>query len=195
MHEIPWQAWGQAALAWVRALPDAGLIAVLAAASLLGAFVLARIVRALECWRVARCRRIGRAGERAAEALVAAAGYRVAGRQVTRRFDVLVDGEPRAATVRADLLLQKNGRTFVAEIKSGWLVSDPLHAPTRRQLLEYEVAFGARGVLLVDVPRKAVRRVEFPLARGVEARPERRGDGSGAKAAPAAAATAARWRA
>jgi hypothetical protein len=62
-------------------------------------------------------------------------------------------------------------------------------------LLEYEVAFGARGVLLVDVPRKAVRRVEFPLARGVEALPERRGDGSGAKAAPAAAATAARWRA
>ena len=101
----------------------------------------------------------------AAESPEPAAGYRVADRQVTRRFDVLVDGVPREATVRADLLLQKNGRTFVAEIKAGWLVSDPMHAPTRRQLLEYEVAFGARGVLLVDVPRKAVRRVEFPLAR------------------------------
>ena len=165
MHEIPWQEWGQAALAWMRGLPDAGLIAVLAASSLLGAFALSRVLHALECLRVARCRRIGSAGERAAEALVAAAGYRVADRQVTRRFDVLVDGQRREATVRADLLLQKNGRTFVAEIKAGWLVSDPLHAPTRRQLLEYEVAFGARGVLLVDVPRKAVHRVEFPLAR------------------------------
>lgn len=193
MHEIPWQAWGQAALAWVRGLPDAGLIAVLAAASLLGAFVLSRLVRALEWLRVARCRRLGRDGERAAEALVAAAGYRVAGRQVTRRFVVLVDGEPREATVRADLLLQKHGRTFVAEVKAGWLVSDPLHAPTRRQLLEYEVAFGARGVLLVDVPRKAVRRVEFPSARGVALRPERRGGDEGAAAARSG--TAARCRA
>jgi hypothetical protein len=55
-------------------------------------------------------------------------------------------------------------------------------------LLEYEVAFGVRGVLLVDVPRRAVRRVEFPLAQGVETRRERRGAG-------AKAATAVRWRA
>jgi len=195
MREIPWQAWGQHALAWVRGLPDAGLLAVLVAASLLGAFVLSRIVVALERLRVARCRRIGSDGERAAEALVAAAGYRVAERQVTRRFDVLVDGVPREATVRADLLLQKNGRTFVAEIKAGWIVSDPMHAPTRRQLLEYEVAFGARGVLLVDVPRKAVRRVEFPLARGIEARSERRGAGSGASSAQPQRAARSRSRA
>ena len=35
------------------------------------------------------------------------------------------------------------------------------HAPTRRQLLEYSIAFDVHGVLLVDVEADRVARVEF----------------------------------
>jgi hypothetical protein len=59
----------------------------------------------------------------------------------------------------------------VAEVKTGTLAPRIETATTRRQLLEYRVAFAVDGVLLVDADAGTVRRVEFPLPL---ARPARR---------------------
>jgi hypothetical protein len=110
---------------------------------------------------VARARR-ALAGERAAEALLADAGYAVTARQARRAWQVRLDGEPIDIDLRADLLAEADGRTYVAEVKTGAAAPRIDTAATRRQLLEYQVAYGVDGVLLVDAEAGAVRVVDFP---------------------------------
>ncbi len=105
---------------------------------------------------------VARAGESAAERLLERYGYTIEDRQVSQAWTLWVDGEPLAVTARADLLVRKHGRTYVAEVKTGTRAPDPKHPPTRRQLLEYSVVFDVDGVLLVDMEHEHVMLVEFP---------------------------------
>jgi hypothetical protein len=101
-------------------------------------------------------------GEHDAERLLEKHGFSVIERQARRRWTVRVDGEDEGAEVRADLLVQKDGLLFVAEVKTGDLAVDPLFPATRRQLLEYFFVFEPDGLLLVDPEASSVVEVEFP---------------------------------
>jgi hypothetical protein len=98
--------------------------------------------------------------EQRAVGLLRRAGFRVYGQQVQRTYAVSVDGEPHKATVRADLLAARGRRRYVVEVKTG-KVARPTLATTRRQLLEYLLAFGVDGVMLADMERSRLHRVEF----------------------------------
>jgi Holliday junction resolvase-like predicted endonuclease len=118
-----------------------------------------------KAWRRSRrARRRGAravAGERAAEALLAAAGYRVLDRQVALDWTIAVGEEDVVIALRADLIVADGDRVLVAEVKTGDaapMISTPA---TRRQLLEYLVAFDADGVLLVDVEAGALAEIDF----------------------------------
>lgn len=104
----------------------------------------------------------GAAGEREAEALLAREGWRVLQRQARARWEVRVDGRTVSVGLRADFLVERGGERLVAEVKTGHLAADLGHGPTRRQLLEYSLAFGVAEVLLVDVLAGSVQRVGFP---------------------------------
>ncbi len=160
----PIREWVAEAVQTLRDLPDWGLLGVLFGAALLGGGLLLQVAAAVRWLRAWRSRRLGSWGEHAALGLLVGAGYRVVARQTTRRYRVRVDGAWCEVELRADFLVERKGETFVAEVKGGPVVCDPLHTPTRRQLLEYEVAFEADGVVLVDVPGRRIRRVAFPLA-------------------------------
>lgn len=149
-----------------RALAGAPGLWALAAALLL-AWSLVGITLGLRrraaAWRLRRRAGRARAGELEAAALLEADGYRVVEAQVTRTLVVEVDGAALSYGVKADYVVEDaTGAWFVAEVKTGAVATDPLHAPTRRQLLEYQVGYReARGVLLVDMERGVVRRVRF----------------------------------
>jgi hypothetical protein len=101
------------------------------------------------------------AGERGAEALLLEQGYRILDRQASLDWEISIDGEPLVVGLRADFLVEADGRSLVAEVKTGDaapLLSTPA---TRRQLLEYLVAYDADGVLLVDVEAGVVAEVDF----------------------------------
>jgi Holliday junction resolvase len=100
--------------------------------------------------------------EARAEQLLLRAGFRIVARQVAGESVLRVDGREKSFALAADLVVEKNGQRFIAEIKSGALVARLGHAETRRQLLEYAVAFGADAVLFVDMERERVHVVEFP---------------------------------
>lgn len=161
--DLPWREWVARALQGLRELPDWGLFGVLFGAALLGAALLLQAVFCAQWLRTWRSRRLGARGEKVAEGMLLAAGYQLESRQTSRRYRVRVDGAECEVDLRADFVVRRRGETFVAEVKGGSVVNDPLHIPTRRQLLEYEVAFGVDGVLLVDVPGRRIRRVAFPL--------------------------------
>jgi len=140
-------------------------LAVLAA--LTGALVALVLVRWWRAWRGSRrARRRARraaAGEDAAGVLLERAGFRVIGRQVRRRWSPRLDGEPLELEVIADYLVESDRERLVAEVKTGEEAPALDNAATRRQLLEYHIAFAADGVLLVCPERDAIHRVEFPL--------------------------------
>jgi hypothetical protein len=117
----------------------------------------------------ARGRKAARA-ERDAEPMLAALGYRVLMRQPTAELTVRVDGSPVVISVRGDLLVQRGARRLLAEVKDGELAPRITHGPTRRQLLEYRVAFEVDGILLVDPARESVVEVELPLGQAERTR-------------------------
>lgn len=106
------------------------------------------------------------AGEVEAEDLLAEHGFAILDRQAGLVWSIECDGEPHPVELRADLLVERAGRRFVAEVKTG--VSAPLltNAATRRQLLEYCVAYEVDSVLLVDVEAQAVREITFRASGG-----------------------------
>jgi len=101
-------------------------------------------------------------GEHDAERLLEARGYVIEARQATTELTLRVDGESVTAGVRADLIVRRGDERYVAEVKTGKLAPRIEHAATRRQLLEYSLAFDVDGVLLVEPEADLVRKVEFP---------------------------------
>ena len=113
---------------------------------------------------VKRARRAG-AGELAAEALLEDEGYTVLERQVRCVWWIEVAGEEEAVDLRADLLVERDGERFVVEVKTGVNAPDPAFPPTRRQLLEYSLAFAPYRILLVDMEAEEIMEVHFPRAQ------------------------------
>jgi hypothetical protein len=149
----------------LRRVPPDVLLALVAAAALVALVQSLRIV-----WRtyaarrrLALARERGALGELRAESLLRRAGFAILGRQVPSRYGLAVDGEQLPVDVRADYVVSAGGRRYVAEVKTGMFAPRLETATTRRQLLEYRVAFEVDGVLLVDADAGTVKRVEFPL--------------------------------
>jgi len=138
--------------------------------ALVGALVALVITRRLRQWRGSwrARRRAGRAvaGEDQAADMLRRAGFRIVARQARTWWAPIVDGEPHETEVRADYLVEAaDGEFLVAEVKTGEEAPQLSTAATRRQLLEYHVAFEADGVLLVCPERGAIHRVDFPPNR------------------------------
>lgn len=112
-----------------------------------------------------RRRRIARraqGAERAALELLRSHGYVVVDTQVRRAWPVQHGAQHFDINLRADAMVERGNRRFIAEIKSTAFVADLRHGPTRRQLLEYAVAYGASGLLLVDMHAARIDEISFP---------------------------------
>jgi hypothetical protein len=115
--------------------------------------------------RVRRERVFGRARllETAAQDVLARRGYAVEARKLRRTLHVLVDGNASTYTIELDYLVSDlEDRLYVAEVKTGRRAPDPAYTPTRRQLIEYDLAFPeAEGLLLVDMETQRVHEIQF----------------------------------
>ncbi len=117
-------------------------------------------------------------GEVDAGALLEEAGYRVLARQVAGSWTVEADGEPQTFGLRADYLVDRAGRRYIAEVKTGRRATRLSNGATRRQLLEYWAAFEVDGVLLVDADLEAITEVEVDPAARLAARGAARARGA-----------------
>jgi hypothetical protein len=134
------------------------------------ALVLSRWIREWRgSWRARRRAARAGAGENAAIDLLEAAGFVVVERQARVVWAPLVDGVPQHLELRADYLVEAGDELLVAEVKTGDEAPNLDTAATRRQLLEYHIAFGVDGVLLVSPERGTVQRVMFPIIAATRA--------------------------
>jgi hypothetical protein len=116
--------------------------------------------------RVAGHRRLGADGERRARTLLKKEGYRIQAEQSSGTYSLLVDGQRVPVRLRADFIVERRGRVYVAEVKSGEESVKVTGRATRRQLLEYLFAFDVHGVLLLDMHESCIREVNFPPLKG-----------------------------
>jgi hypothetical protein len=148
-----------------RRLPPDLVLALAGAAILLAAIQTGRLFLRgfLRRRRLSLARERGALGEVRAEALLRRRGFTILGRQVPVTYGLGVDGHPVHVDLRADYVVAEGGRRYVAEVKTGAFAPRIETPATRRQLLEYRIAFAVDGVLLVDAEAERVRRVDFPL--------------------------------
>jgi len=106
----------------------------------------------------------GLQGERDAEKLIKQLGYKIVLRHPPATYAMAVDGDPQSVQLTADFLLELKGKRVLAEVKTG-KAAKLEHTETRRQLLEYQLAFGVDALLLIDMDAKQVRTVRFPLPK------------------------------
>ena len=142
----------------------------LALAVTVGRLVVVVLRQALIGWL--RRRRIvhrvvqARKGELRARGLLEAHGYRVLAAQSVCSYTLVVDGQDLAVPLRADYVAARDGLRYVAEVKTGALAPYLKTPATRRQLLEYRMAFDVDGVLLVDADQERIHVVAFPFPEG-----------------------------
>ena len=119
--------------------------------------------RALLSLKMSRRVEAARFSEEEAEALLKEKGFRIIDKQ--KRADIItyIDGKPNLGYVKADFIVEKNGKRYVAEVKAGETVSDPNEPSTRRQLLEYKFAYKPYGILLVNMLDPSIHQIDFDL--------------------------------
>ena len=140
--------------------PSETLWAVAIATLLLSLLLFVLVSRWLGSWRGSRGRSRGVTGERRAERLLTKAGYRVVDRQVAGQAHVFIDGRRYGVTVHADLAVERDGKRYLVEVKTGQGRRATIDT-TRRQLLEYAQVFGAQEQILVDADAGAIHTIRF----------------------------------
>lgn len=103
-------------------------------------------------------------GELAAIKLLEAKGYTIIAAQENKTIVTWVDNKPHYNTLIVDYIVKKGGKTFIAEVKTGKKVTKPTQTDTRRQLLEYYLAFNPHGIILVDMEKKELHNIVFDLS-------------------------------
>ena len=105
-------------------------------------------------------RKRGKKGERSSINLLKKNGYKVLDEQIKLNGYFFIDDELKEFDLRPDLLVEKDGIQYIAEIKTGE-VANTSNRNTRRQLHEYSYYSNQEIVLLVDPIRKSIKRLSF----------------------------------
>ncbi|NUN13826.1 MAG: hypothetical protein HUU55_09325 [Myxococcales bacterium] len=125
-------------------------------------------LRTYRWWRSYRASRRSRSGNRAEQLalrLLAHNGYRIVESRPEATAHIVVNGRRMDGALRGDWLVKRDGRQFVAEVKSTERAADPALPETRRQLLEYWLCRPDCGLLLVDTDSMRVYEIRFEYRR------------------------------
>jgi len=102
----------------------------------------------------------GRKGEKNSIKLLENYGYKVLDEQIKLNGYFFIDDKLSEFDLRPDLLVEKDGVKYIAEIKTGE-VANPSNRNTRRQLHEYSYYSNEDIILLVDPIKKSIKKVSF----------------------------------
>tara|TARA_B100000683_G_scaffold229268_1_gene229645 strand:- start:120 stop:542 length:423 start_codon:yes stop_codon:yes gene_type:complete len=102
----------------------------------------------------------GKKAEQKAIKLLKKNGYKIESFQTTAKGKLLQDDETLTFLIRADLIVSKNNKKFIAEVKSGKAASIE-EINTRRQLLEYSKVFNNKNLILIDTEKNKIKKIEF----------------------------------
>jgi len=128
---------------------------------LVGAAVYHRMLLFFKSGYMRKKRKQGRKGELIAKKFLIRNGYQIIREQPEKKAVMFIDGERFFYKIRADFLVEKNGKRAVVEVKTGATATDPLYRGTRRQLLEYSLFYSGNELLFFNAETKDLQKIEF----------------------------------
>jgi CRISPR/Cas system-associated exonuclease Cas4 (RecB family) len=102
-----------------------------------------------------------RQAEKEAEKILRKNGYAIIDAQKSKPLLITIGDKIHRYLVRIDYLVRKRGKVFVVEVKSGEKIPYITNRETRRQMLEYYLAYQPCGILLLNMKNKNISEVKF----------------------------------
>ena len=102
-----------------------------------------------------------RQAEKEAEKILRKNGYAVIDAQKSKPLLLTIGDKIHRYLVRIDYLARKKGKIYVVEVKSGEKIPYITNRETRRQMLEYYLAYQPSGILLLNMKNKSISEVKF----------------------------------
>ena len=102
-----------------------------------------------------------RQAEKEAEKILRKNGYAVIDAQKSKPLLITIGNKIHRYLVRIDYLARKKGKVYVVEVKSGEKIPYITNRETRRQMLEYYLAYQPSGILLLNMKNKSISEVKF----------------------------------
>ena len=88
-------------------------------------------------------------------------GYSIIDTQQTHYHQYEINGIKQTSKIILDYLVEKEGKTYIVEVKSGNSAIYINNSNTRRQLLEYDYTINSDGIFLLDMENKKMQLVKF----------------------------------
>lgn len=88
-------------------------------------------------------------------------GYLIIDEQKIYNHNYEVNGEPRSSKLKVDYVVEKKGKRYIVEVKSGKSAISLDDKNSRRQLLEYDFVIENEGVFLLDMENGKMQFVKF----------------------------------
>jgi len=102
-----------------------------------------------------------RKAEKDAEKILKKNGYAIIDAQKSKPLLITIGDKMHRYLVRIDYLARKKGKVYVVEVKSGEKIPYITNRETRRQMLEYYLAYQPSGILLLNMKNKSISEVKF----------------------------------
>ncbi|RKX91561.1 MAG: hypothetical protein DRP84_11430 [Spirochaetes bacterium] len=102
-----------------------------------------------------------RQAEKEAEKVLKKNGYVILDAQKSKPLLITIGDKIHRYLVRIDYLARKRGKVYVVEVKSGEKIPYITNRETRRQMLEYYLAYQPSGILLLNMKNKTISEVKF----------------------------------
>jgi Holliday junction resolvase-like predicted endonuclease len=141
-------------------------LAVLLCGMLASAWLALRLRSLIHTLVLRRRFRRAASGEDEARRVLEARGFRVVADQQVVAGEMEVDRERHRFEVRIDYLVERRGRMYGVEVKTGAKAVDPLAPATRRQLREYSAVLPIEGLFLLDMESRRLMTIRFPARSG-----------------------------
>lgn len=107
-----------------------------------------------------------KAEDRAAKLLISD-GFKIIEAQKRRQIITCLDGREYLNWVQADYVVEKKGKQYVVEVKTGEKATQITNSATRRQLLEYYYIYQPEGILLLDMECGKIQEVQFQTTESI----------------------------
>jgi len=102
-----------------------------------------------------------RQAEKDAEKILRKNGYTIIDVQKSKPLLITIGDKIHRYLVRIDYLARKRGKIYVVEVKSGEKIPYITNRETRRQMLEYYLAYQPSGIILLNMKTKTISEVKF----------------------------------
>lgn len=114
--------------------------------------------------RIARKRTsTSKRAEKRAEKWLKRNGFQIIEKQQGRPLVIQEGKNTHRYLIRTDFLVKKGIHRYIVEVKSGQKNNSVTNRDTRRQLLEYYLAYPGYGIILFDMENKKFSEVKFSL--------------------------------